>query len=241
MRGVGLSRHRRVDAAAARRGDALDRRLHRALRGRSSPRPPGKSWPPRVSLPSDRSFAAYDSALATRASGPPLAEQSRFPWQQAMLDVLLEYPIASDTSSFSIRPALAHLGVRTTTVLRFLPPSGGERAFQYVGDPGLVRLDPRWHQAALALRQARLRAHPRRHRPPAVRVLPRDSVPADPAARGDRHVVHGRALDHAHRLGVRFRARRALVPAADRGADRALDRVHGVREHRRRRRSSGGG
>jgi hypothetical protein len=35
------------------------------------------------------------------------------------------------------------------TVLRFLPPGGAERAFQFSGDPGRVRLDPRWHQAAL--------------------------------------------------------------------------------------------
>jgi hypothetical protein len=66
-----------------------------------------------------------------------------------MLDVLLEYPIESDRSRFSIDPALAHLGMQTTSVLRFLPPGGSERAFQYIGNPGLVRLDPRWHQAAL--------------------------------------------------------------------------------------------
>jgi hypothetical protein len=66
-----------------------------------------------------------------------------------MLDVVLEYPIASDRARFSIQPALARLGMRTTTVLRFLPPNGPERAFEYLGDPGLVRLDPRWHQAAL--------------------------------------------------------------------------------------------
>ena len=35
------------------------------------------------------------------------------------------------------------------TVLRFLPPGGAVRAFEFTGDPGLVRLDPRWHQAAL--------------------------------------------------------------------------------------------
>ena len=35
------------------------------------------------------------------------------------------------------------------TVLRFLPASGGVRAFEFIGDPGLVRLDPQWHQAAL--------------------------------------------------------------------------------------------
>jgi len=102
----------------------------------------------RVSLPSDRAFAAYASALA-QVTGPPLADSIAIPWQQAMLDVLLEYPITSPAAKFSIQPSLAHLGVRTTTVLRFLPPNGAERAFEYTGDPGLVRLDPRWHQAAL--------------------------------------------------------------------------------------------
>ena len=62
---------------------------------------------------------------------------------------MLEYPIESERSEFSIEPALAHLGVRTSTVLRFITPDGADRAFQYLGDPGLVRLDPRWHQAAL--------------------------------------------------------------------------------------------
>jgi uncharacterized membrane-anchored protein YitT (DUF2179 family) len=32
--------------------------------------------------------------------------------------------------------------------LRFLPPNGAVRALEYTGDPGLVRLDPRWYQAA---------------------------------------------------------------------------------------------
>ena len=102
----------------------------------------------RISLPSDRAFTTYAGALA-QVTGPALADSVDLPWQQAMLDVLLEYPITSDTSTFSIRPSLAHLGVRTTTVLHFLPPNGTERVFQYTGDPGLVRLDPRWHQAAL--------------------------------------------------------------------------------------------
>jgi hypothetical protein len=66
-----------------------------------------------------------------------------------MFDVLFEYPIASAHSRFSIDPALAHLGVRTTTVLRFLPAEGGDRVFEYAGNPGLVHLDPRWHQSAL--------------------------------------------------------------------------------------------
>ena len=104
----------------------------------------------RISLPSDRSFESYDAAAAHMVA-PLLAAAIDLPWQQALLDVMLEYQIASDSSRFSIHPAWAHLGLTTTTVLRFLPPSaeGGERVFRYEGDPGLVRLDPRWHQAAL--------------------------------------------------------------------------------------------
>jgi HupE/UreJ protein len=102
----------------------------------------------RASLPSDRSFASYDEALA-HLSGPPLPADTQFLWSQGMLDVLFEYPIQSDESKFSIRPKLARLGIRTLVVLRFLPPGGAVRAFEFLGDPGLVRLDPRWHQAAL--------------------------------------------------------------------------------------------
>ena len=101
----------------------------------------------RVSLPSDRSFASYDSALV-HTTGPSLPVDTQIMWTQAMLDVVLDYAIHSDSARFSLRPALARLGVRTTTVLRFLPASGGERDFEYLGDPGLVRLDPQWYQAA---------------------------------------------------------------------------------------------
>ena len=101
----------------------------------------------RVSLPSDRSFASYETALA-HVTGPPLPDITELIWNQGMLDALLEYPIRSERSTFSIHPALARLGIRVVTVLRFLSPTGTIRAFEYIGDPGLVRLDPRWHQAA---------------------------------------------------------------------------------------------
>lgn len=101
----------------------------------------------RVSLPSDRSFVTFESALAG-VTGPPLPPETTLVWNQALLDVLLEYPIRSDRSAFAIRPALARLGQSVVTVLRYQPPAGAERAFELKGDPGLVRLDPRWHQAA---------------------------------------------------------------------------------------------
>ncbi len=116
----------------------------------------------RVSIPSDPSFREYDTALA-HVFGPRLISECPdeddpeydpectavdLIWQQAMLDVLFEYPIQSEVSDFSIRPGLERLASRVQTVLRFLPPTGVVRAFQLIGDPGLVNLDPRWFQAA---------------------------------------------------------------------------------------------
>jgi len=102
----------------------------------------------RASLQSDKSFASYDQALA-HVKGPRLMNDVQVYWNQVMLDVFFEYPIHSERSRFSIHPGLARLGLQVITALRFLPPDGAVRAFEFVGDPGLVRLDPRWHQAAL--------------------------------------------------------------------------------------------
>jgi hypothetical protein len=102
----------------------------------------------RVSLPSDKSFGSYEDALA-HVTGPRLPNRLELYWNQGLLDALFEYPIQSEGSDFSIHPRLARLGLQVLTALRFLPPGGATRAFEFHGDPGLVRLDPRWHQAAL--------------------------------------------------------------------------------------------
>jgi hypothetical protein len=107
----------------------------------------------RVSLESDRSFASYEEALS-HVTGAKLPVETDLYWNQAMLDVLFEYPIQSDAADFSIRPGFARLGLRVVTVVRFLPPNGVVRAFEFTGDPGLVRLDPRWGQAALRFVEA---------------------------------------------------------------------------------------
>ncbi len=101
----------------------------------------------RMSLESDRSFETYDSALA-HVTGPPLPPDTSIFWEQGILDVLLEYPTQSDRSYFSIRAAFDRLALTVITSLRFIPPGGVERAYELEGDAGLVRLDPRWHQAA---------------------------------------------------------------------------------------------
>src|SRR2546428_5386911 len=102
----------------------------------------------RASLASDRSFASDEEALA-HVTGPRLPDNTEFLWNQGLLNILLEYPIQSEQSRFSIRLKLDRLGLRTVTVLRFVTPGGAVRAFEFLGDPGVVRLDPRWHQAAL--------------------------------------------------------------------------------------------
>jgi len=107
----------------------------------------------RASLESDKSFASYESALAN-ITGPRLPETTQVPWDQAMLDAWLEYPIHSDRAEFSIRPGVERLGLRVVTVLRFMPPGGAIRAFEFEGDPGVIRLDPRWYQASLRFVQA---------------------------------------------------------------------------------------
>ena len=102
-----------------------------------------------VSLPSDPSFASFDQALA-HVQGPRPAGSANLIWNQVLLDVLFEYPIQAEGAAFSIRPGLERLAARVVTVLRFLPPGGAVvRAYEFQGDPGLVPLDPRWHQAAL--------------------------------------------------------------------------------------------
>jgi len=101
----------------------------------------------RVSLPSDRSFASYDEAIG-HVTGPRLPGTERLTWDAALLDALFEYPIRSDRANFSVRLDFRRLALRVTTALRFVLPDGTIRAFEYTGDPGVIRLDPRWHQAA---------------------------------------------------------------------------------------------
>ena len=101
----------------------------------------------RAAIASDQSFASYEQALA-HVTGPRLPPDTVFILRQGLLDVLFEYRIRSEQSLFSFRSDLRVLGNEVVTVLRFLTPGGAVRAFEYEGNPGIVHLDPRWHQAA---------------------------------------------------------------------------------------------
>jgi hypothetical protein len=102
----------------------------------------------RASIPSDRSFAEYDSALA-HFRAAPLPAGLDLPWQQALLDVHLEAPIESTSSLFSIEARTQRLGMRVVNAVRFFGANGIERVYQIEGEAGVVSLDPRWHQAML--------------------------------------------------------------------------------------------
>lgn len=100
----------------------------------------------RVSLPSNRSFVDYRSALESVQSAP-LSDDVELYYRQGFLDVLVSYAIDSADSRFSIDARLGGLGLETTTVLRYIVDDGSERTFSYIGNPGRVYLDPSWYQA----------------------------------------------------------------------------------------------
>lgn len=101
----------------------------------------------RLALPSDPAFDALASAEAS-FSQPPLGNDLSIPWRQAMLDVQLEAPLPAADARLALNPALARLGVRTSSVLQLVLPSGVTRTLRYEGDPGIVALDPSGWQSA---------------------------------------------------------------------------------------------
>jgi hypothetical protein len=101
----------------------------------------------RLSLESERAFDTWAQAVA-HVTGPPLPTDTTLFWEQGLLDALFEYEVVSERSDFSVHAALDRLGLRVATVLQFVTPDGIVRVYRLPGDSGLVRLDPRWHQAA---------------------------------------------------------------------------------------------
>ena len=87
-----------------------------------------------ISLASDRSLETFESALA-HVRGPELPNSSQLVWNQVMLDVLLEYPLAPGDVRYSVRPGLERLGARVVTAVRFFAPDGVVRAYEFTGDP----------------------------------------------------------------------------------------------------------
>ena len=182
----------------------------------------------RASIPSDRSFAEYESALA-HLRAPPLP---------AGLDLAVAAGAARRRARSADRVGeLAVLAERTDAAARHARRQRRsllrrERRRARVPDRrGGRRRRARSALASIAAQvpRAGLRAHSRRRRSSVVPAVPRRAVSAAAAgARVDRHGVHGRAFRHADRIGVWAGAERAVVPAARRNADRAVDLLHGA-------------
>ena len=96
----------------------------------------------------DQSFnTTYEAALAHMHGEKIPNDTTLFPLQ-GFVDVMFDYKINSPLSSFAINPRFDRLGLRVTTDLQFTRANGAVRSFEYVGLPGLLRLDPSTTQAA---------------------------------------------------------------------------------------------
>lgn len=95
----------------------------------------------RLSVPSDRAFDDYQSAVSSIA-GPPLPEETNLFWNQGYFDVHLTYPIASETSTFSLAMNAPTLVQRLHMLTTFVAPDGPARTYDLLGDMGRVELNP---------------------------------------------------------------------------------------------------
>lgn len=103
----------------------------------------------RAVLPSDQSFDAFETALASFARAP-LDPATDIVALQAMIDVYLEYSLEETEAEprLAMQARFGHLGLKTSNVVRFVPTSGAERAFVYDGDQNTLQLEPGWWHAA---------------------------------------------------------------------------------------------
>jgi hypothetical protein len=107
----------------------------------------------RVSLPSDASFASYESAM-THFASPTLPVDTEVVWNQGFFDAMLEYDVEADTDEFALHLYFTALAPRVVSVVHFVPPEGDRRSFELTNDPGLVHLNPRWHQTVWTFARA---------------------------------------------------------------------------------------
>ena len=101
----------------------------------------------RVALPSDRGFGSLADARA-QFDRTPLGDGTTIAWQQALLDVRLEYTLPAADARLVLVPRLAHLGVRTMSVLHVIGADDTDRLLTYEGNPDRIALDPQWYDAA---------------------------------------------------------------------------------------------
>ena len=101
----------------------------------------------RPSLPSDRSYERYDSAVAHVAA--PVAAGTGIYYDQGYFDAHLTYPITSASSEFTIRTTAApELKDYVKLSIRYLTPGAEGRAMVITSRSGAVAVNPSWISAA---------------------------------------------------------------------------------------------
>ena len=101
----------------------------------------------RISLPSDRSFGAYETALShVRKSQWDLPDN--LVWSQQYLDIELAYPLASSDARIGIDFGLQRLALRVGINLQFKLLNAEEQVFQLNAQEGVVLLNPSIWQAS---------------------------------------------------------------------------------------------
>ncbi|MCB1645740.1 MAG: HupE/UreJ family protein [Pseudomonadales bacterium] len=99
----------------------------------------------RLSVPTDRSFYEYQTALA-HFDDPPLNESTMLVWRQALVDMEIRFRPRSASGRLALQTGLAHLGVKTQTVLTFIDAQNQQSLFEFDGSTTEIMLDPAWYQ-----------------------------------------------------------------------------------------------
>lgn len=107
---------------------------------------PPSSRTARLSLPSDRSFAQYDRALAHVVA--PMAPDTVIYPGQGYLDAHLEYRIGSPASMFAVKSTFAaNPGDDVKLLVQYRPLDGTARQLTITGRMGRVAFDPTAYEA----------------------------------------------------------------------------------------------
>ena len=98
---------------------------------------------------SDRSFQSFDTAISNFDRSD---SETSIGFDLGYFDVHFVYPITSPNSVFSVENKIgSNYGDYTRLALRILPLDEKGRTMMLNGSSGLVKLDPPWYEAALAL------------------------------------------------------------------------------------------
>lgn len=101
----------------------------------------------RISLPSERSFIAYETALAhVQKKEWDLPEN--LVWSQQYLDIELAYPLTRSDNNFAIDFGLQRLALQVSINLRFKLLNAQERVYELNAKEGFVLLNPSIWQAS---------------------------------------------------------------------------------------------